>query len=194
MSGTSLGHAPSRGNAAGEDDFIGPRVDQRRGHLARALHDLQHVRRKAGGGETFGNELPAGWREFGGFQDDAIARDDGWNQLAERDRQGIVPRSDDTDDPAGLEAEPAGLGLDREIVVRDALVGEQLGSVARVVFRGLERNEDVGEERLDVRLACFVGYRCGQIEAARVKDFAEPPDSGATRRERLGRPKGLRTP
>ena len=114
--------------------------------------------------------------------------------LAERDRQRIVPRSDDADDAVGLEAEPAGLGLDRKIVMRDALVGKQLRSVARVVFCGLERNEDVGEERLDVRLAGFVGYRSGQIEAARVEDFAEPPDGGAARRERLGRPKGLGTP
>ncbi len=100
--------------------------------------------------------------EVAGLADDRVARGDGGNNLAERNRQWIVPGTDDGDYAERFVDDFAGFGFRGQSMVRDAFIAQQRRRLLGVIGGGVQRDENVGEECFDAGLTGFENYSVGE--------------------------------
>src|ERR1700691_1983380 len=72
-----------------------------------------------------------------------------------------------------MEFNASGFGFQREIVMRHAFLTEQPGRLAREKMRGVEREQNFGEDGFDARLSCLARDGIGDVVPARINRIAE---------------------
>ena len=74
---------------------------------------------------------------------------------------------------------PAGFRFQREIVMRHAFGTEPPGRLSREKMRGVEREQNFGEDGFDARLPRFARDGIGDVVPARINCIAEAEQSRA---------------
>ena len=92
-----------------------------------------------------------------GFSTTAFPADQRGQTLRGGNRKRIVPGRDDSDHAVRLADQAAGLGLHRQIAVRDGFVAQQAVGVVDQEAGGVEHHQDFGQQRFDIGLAGFAG-------------------------------------
>src|SRR5213075_1790128 len=100
-------------------------------------------------------------------------RGDCGDHLAEGNRQWVIPGTDDADYAERLVGDGAGFGFRGEAVMRHRFGPKQPLGVLCEIFRGVERDENVGEESFDAGLAGFDDDGIGQDIARGKNALAE---------------------
>ena len=93
--GAGFGDAPARFDAPGETDFIGIGIDQGAADFCAALNDRDEILRESRVGEQLFDERAALRSEVARLTNDGVACHHRGNDLAQRDSERIVPRTDD---------------------------------------------------------------------------------------------------
>src|SRR5260370_28607813 len=107
------------------------------------LNNLDEVFRKAGVDEKFFDQRAALRREVAGLAHHGISCADRRNDLAERDRERVVPRGNDGDDTERIVNQIAPLSFRGSAVMRDAPRAKSTRRIPRPIFRRIERHKDI---------------------------------------------------
>ena len=166
-------HPPARGHASGKHHFVRRSLNQSLPDFSAALHDRDEILRKRCVDEKFLDQRAALRREVTGLADDRIPGDDGWNDLADRYGERIVPRRNDSNDPERIARQVAALCLRSGAVMGHALRPKSVRGVFGPVFSRIESHENVGEEGLDARLAGLADDSIGKIISCSHDAFPE---------------------
>src|SRR3989442_3916089 len=166
-------HPPARGHASGKHHFVRRSLNQSLPDFSAALHDRDEILRKRCVDEKFLDQRATLRREVAVLADDGIPGDDGWNDLADRYGERIVPRRNDSNDPKKIARQVTALRLRSGAVMRHALCPKSVRGVFGPVFSGIESHENVGEEGLDARLAGLADDSIGKIISCRHDAFPE---------------------
>ena len=126
---TRFRDAAASGHASREQYFVRSGLDQRLAHFPSALHDGDEIFRKAGVEEKPLDQCPALRREIARLTHDDVPRSHRRNDLAERNREWVIPRRNNRDDAERLIDQIAALGFRRRAVMRDALGSKGRGGI-----------------------------------------------------------------
>ena len=175
LSRRGFSHAFAGGNAAGEDELVDGRIDQRRTGGALADHHLHQIGIQARCQQQPLQLQRDQRREFRRLQDDRVARD----QCAERFRGGngerIIPGRDNADYAKGLAQQLAALGLHGEIAVRQRFLAQEVVRVANAELGCIQNDQNFGGQCFDCRLTGFAANQVGNLIALLAKQVLESP-------------------
>src|SRR6202171_143288 len=124
--------------------------------------------------EKFLDQRPALRREVADLTHNGISRGNGRNDLAERDRERVVPRRNDGDDAERVVSQIAAFGFRSNAVMWNPLSAKSAGGVPGPVFRRIKSNENIRKEGLHARLARFAHNGVRQFVARGHNSFAKP--------------------
>src|SRR6266850_629032 len=188
---TRFRDAAAGGHASREQYFVRSGLDQRLTYFPATLHDGDEIFRKPGVEEELLDQRPALRREIARLTDDRVSRSHRRNDLAERNRERVIPRRNNRDDAERLIDQIAALGFRRRAVMRDALGSKRRGGILRPVFCRIQRDKKVGEKRFHSRLAGFKNHSVGQLVARSHDAFAKSSQLRAAVRYRNLHPLAL---
>src|SRR5258708_1812873 len=150
---TGFGHLPARGHASGEDHFVRRGINQSLAHFTASLNYSDDILGKSGIDEKSLDQRATLRREVAVLAQTRIARRYCRYDLTHRNRQRIIPRRNDSNDPKRIARQVAALRLRSGAVMRHALCPKSVRGGFGPVFSGIESHENVGEQGLDARLA-----------------------------------------
>ena len=171
-------------NAAGENQLVDRRTQQRRSGRALADHDLKHILGHARRVQQRRQFQRHQRRQLRRLQHHGIARHQRRQRLRRRNRKRIIPRRNDSDHAMRFAHQPSALQLGDQIAVRHRLIAQQSPRVVDQKSRRVEHHQHFGDQRLDQRLAHFARDRRRNLRLLRVElrlklaqDGNPPPQS-----------------
>src|SRR5882762_5740835 len=93
--------------------------------------------------------------EIAGLANHGVSRRDSGNDLAQGNRERVIPGTDDADHSERLVGQAARFSFGSEAVMRDALWLQHALAIFRKVRGGIDSHENIREQSFDARLARF---------------------------------------
>src|SRR5208283_2300001 len=171
--GGALGNAAACTNASSKNQFVDLASDERRPGRAFAREHLENIVRNSGFAQQHLQFERNQRRQLGGLEHDRISRNQSRQRLRRRNRKGIIPRRDDSDDAIGLVQNASGFGFHHRIAVGQLFIMQDRKCVIDQESRRVENDQNFGEQRLHQRLADFLRDAPRDVGLARQKNLQE---------------------